>query len=111
MFSNLSFHESYSSSASPFKLDRSEICHSLEGLRNTSHSINPLPNDKILLQSKLKAFADNKLKVIQLAKFVMDKIENIVGKEENAGYQHFLLLPQCFQKAFSFGSLKVWIVW
>ena len=22
--------------------------------------------------------------------------ENIVGKEENAGYQHFLLFPQCF---------------
>ena len=21
--------------------------------------------------------------------------ENIVGKEENAGYQHFLLFPQC----------------
>ena len=24
-----------------------------------------------------------------------------MGKEENAGYQHFLLFPQCFQKAFS----------
>ena len=23
--------------------------------------------------------------------------ENIVGKGENAGYQHFLLFPQCFQ--------------
>ena len=22
--------------------------------------------------------------------------ENIVGKGENAGYQHFLLFPQCF---------------
>ena len=27
------------------------------------------------------------------------RIENIVGKGENAGYQHFLLFPQCFQKA------------
>ena len=25
------------------------------------------------------------------------RIENIVGKGENAGYQHFPLLPQCFQ--------------
>ena len=33
-------------------------------------------------------------------------IENIVGKEENAGYLHFLLFPQCFQKAFSLESLK-----
>ena len=28
----------------------------------------------------------------------MGTIENIVGKGENAGYQHFLLFPQCFQK-------------
>ena len=27
----------------------------------------------------------------------MDRVENIVGKEESAGYQHFLLSPQCFQ--------------
>ena len=30
---------------------------------------------------------------------VYDKAENIVGKGENAGYQHFLLFPQCFEKA------------
>ena len=34
-----------------------------------------------------------------------------MGKEENAGYQHFLLFPQCFQKASPLGSLKVGIVW
>ena len=27
-------------------------------------------------------------------------IENIVEKGENAGIQHFLLSPQCFQKPF-----------
>ena len=42
---------------------------------------------------------------------VFDMIENIVGKGENAGYQHFLLFQQCFQKASSLGSLKVGIVW
>ena len=26
--------------------------------------------------------------------------ENIVGKGENAGYQHFLLFPQYFQRVF-----------
>ena len=31
-------------------------------------------------------------------KVILGRVENIVGKEENAGYQHFLLLPQCFQK-------------
>ena len=32
--------------------------------------------------------------------FVTDTIENILGQEENAGYHHFLLFPQCFLKAF-----------
>ena len=30
--------------------------------------------------------------------FVFDRVDNIVGKGENAGYQHFLLFPQYFQK-------------
>ena len=35
-------------------------------------------------------------------KFVLGREkQNIVGKGENAGYQHFLF-PQCFQKAFFF---------
>ena len=38
-------------------------------------------------------------------------IENIVGKGENAGHQHFLLFPQCFQNASFQGSLKVRILW
>ena len=43
--------------------------------------------------------------------FVFDRVENIVGKGENAGYQHFLLFLQCFQKGFYLGSLKVVIAW
>ena len=43
--------------------------------------------------------------------FVMGRVENIVGKGENAGYQHFLLSLQCFQKVSLPGSLKVGIVW
>ena len=38
--------------------------------------------------------------------FVFDRVENIVVKGENAGYQHFLLFPLCFQRAFYSGSLK-----
>ena len=44
-------------------------------------------------------------------KLVQGRVENIVGKGENAGYQHFLLLPQCFQKASFSGLLKVGFVW
>ena len=39
------------------------------------------------------------------------RIENIVGKGENAGYQHFILFLQCFQKASFPGSLKVGVMW
>ena len=66
--------------------------------------LNSLPNDKILGQSKFKAFADDKMKVqkkkIIIMKFVKEREETIVGKGENAGYQHFLLFSQCFQKDF-----------
>ena len=59
---------------------------------------NSLPNDKILDWSKLKAFADNKINVTEKLNFLLERVENIVGKGENAGYQHFLLFPQCFQQ-------------
>ena len=58
---------------------------------------NSLPNDKILDWFKLKAFADNKINLAQKSKFIYGRVENIVGKGENAGYQRFLLFPQCFQ--------------
>ena len=60
--------------------------------------INSLPNNKILDYSNFKAFADYKLKVVQNLKLVLGTVENIVGKGENAGYQHFLLM---FSKGFS----------
>ena len=62
---------------------------------------------------QLKAFSDNKLNVTENMKFVSERIENFKGKGENAGYQHFLLFPKCFQKSSSLGSLKVkvGIVW
>ena len=39
---------------------------------------------------------------------VLDRLENTVGKGEDAGYKHFLLFPQCFRMP-SIGSLKVGI--
>ena len=65
------------------------------------YTFNPIPDDKILGFPKLKAFADDKLNVTKNVEVVFHRIENIVEKEENAGYQHFLLFPQCFQKDFS----------
>ena len=50
-----------------------------------------LPKDQILDLSQLDAFADDKTDVTQKLKSVSIRIENIVGKGENARYQHFLL--------------------
>ena len=65
--------------------------------------------------TKFKAIVDDKKKnVTKIMISVLDrvdKVENIVGKGENAGYQHFLLFPQCFQKTSLSGSLEVVIVW
>ena len=72
---------------------------------------NSLPNKKILDWPKLNAFADNKTDVNEKFKLCLGRVENIVGKGENAGYQHFLLILQCFQKPSVSGSLKVGIVW
>ena len=67
--------------------------------------LNSLPNDKILDVTKLKAFAT------QMMISVFDRLKIIVGKGENADYQHFLLCPQCFQKDPSPWSLKAGILW
>ena len=42
---------------------------------------------------------------------VFDRVENNVGKGENAGYQYFLLFPQCFQKVSFPEASKGVIVW
>ena len=76
-----------------------------------SVSFSSLPSDKILDWSKLKAFANDKINVNEKLKFVFGRIENIVGKVENAGHQHFSLFPQCFQTASYTRSLKVVIIW
>ena len=72
-------------------------------MRADSDWLNFLPNDNILDWSKLKAFADGKISVNEKLKFGLGRVENILGKGENAGNQPFRTM---FQK-----SLKVGIVW
>ena len=43
--------------------------------------------------------------------FCLSKGRKQRGKGESVGYQHFLLLPQFFLKAFFFMVEKVGIVW
>ena len=71
--------------------------------------VNSLPNDKILDRSKFKAFAEDMINMTEKLNFVLGRVETIVEKGENAGYQHFLLFPQCFQKASSVGLCCKWL--
>ena len=68
------------------------------------HLINLLPDDKILPLFKLKAFADDKLNAAEMVQISCDRVEKVVGKGEIAGFHHFLLFSQCFQKASMSGS-------
>ena len=63
-------------------------------------------HDTILGMSKFKASADDEFGVAEIIEFVFERVENIVGKGENAGYQHFLLFLPCFQRTSYPGSLK-----
>ena len=74
-------------------------------------ALNSLPNDNFLDWSEFKELADDKINMTEKLKFELGRVENIVGKGENAGYQHFLLFLQCFQKTSNPGSLKVGILW
>ena len=46
--------------------------------------------------SNFKAFGNHKINVTQTLNHVSERVENIVGKRENTGYQDFLLFPQFF---------------
>ena len=59
--------------------------------------VNSLQNNKLLEWLIFKAFADDKMNASEKLKLVLGRVENIVGKGENAGYQFIFLSPQCFQ--------------
>ena len=66
----------------------SATCFNLDQCKVLS-SVNQFPQDKILDQTKLKAFADNKLNVTKVIISVFDRVENIVGKGEIACTSNF----------------------
>ena len=62
--------------------------------------LNPLPSDKIVDWSKLKAFAEDIINVNEILKFRLGRVENTVEQGENAVFQQFLLFPHLFSKGF-----------
>ena len=71
--------------------------------------VNSLPNDKIFDRFNLKTVAENKSNVILMMRLAFNTAEDIVGKGEIAGNQHFFFVLR-FQKLFFAGLLKVEIV-
>ena len=67
---------------------------------------NSLPKDKIFKVIKLKTFVDDEIDVAQMMISVFDRVEKIIGKEENAGYQQFSPFPTMFSKDFFLGIVK-----
>ena len=64
------------------------------------YHLNFLSSDKIFYLTKMKGCADEKSKATQNLNFLFKRVERNVEKSENAGYLHFFLFPQCFQKGF-----------
>ena len=54
---------------------------------------------------------DDKIKAAQSMEFVFEKGIKHCGRNKNAGYRHFLLFPECFNKFFSLELLKLGNEW
>ena len=61
---------------------------------------NSLPLKKVLDWSKFKAFADDKINVTKKLNFDLGRVENIVGKGENANYQHLSFFHNIFKRLY-----------
>ena len=71
------------------------------------HLLNPLLDDKILDQTKLKAFADDKLNVTKMIISIFDQVENFVGKGEIACRSNFSFSQKVFKRLRSQTRQKV----
>ena len=60
----------------------------------------------MLGSSNSAANKDTMSNILTNGDIIFDCIENIVGKEEIARYEQFLLFPQCFQKLSIVDALK-----
>ena len=70
-----------------------------------------LPNDKILDVTKLKAFADDKIKVAQMTISVFDKVKTLWEKEKMLVTRIFSFSYNVLKRLLVSRLLKVGIVW
>ena len=67
-----------------------------KGVMLYEKGVKSLPNDNFMDWTKVKAIADDKMNVAKIMISVFDMVKNIMGKGENAGYQHFSHFPKMF---------------
>ena len=73
--------------------------------------LNSFTNNKFFTLVQIESICRRQYKCARKKETFLGGAENIVGKGENSVYQHFLIFPQCFQKASFTRSLKVGILW
>ena len=78
--------------------DETEQGRKMPSLSLHSSFINPFPQYKILDQTNLEAFADDKLNVTKMLILVFDRVENIVGKGEIACTSNFSFSHNVFKR-------------
>ena len=71
--------------------------------------MNPLTDNKILEQTKLEVFADDKLNVTKIS--VFDGVENIVGKRKITCTSNFPFSHNVFKRLLSQMCQKVSLCW
>ena len=74
--------------------------------RKRGSLLNSLSNGKILDGSRLKAFSDDKVKVLKKVIFVFDRLENILGKGKKCWLLAFSPFLSMFSKGFLVRVLK-----
>ena len=78
--------------------------------KNCDRHFNPLLGNKTLAQSKIKVFANDRLKATQNIKSILHRVKNIVGKRRKCLSKAFSPLPEIFSKFFS-SDVKQHLVW
>ena len=101
---NFSFSATFDmSSANTLNLNQSKILSFGKELKHSflekmAFKLTHYQMDNILDQTKLKAFADNKLNVTKMIISVFDTVENIVGKGEIACTSNFSFSHNVFKR-------------
>ena len=82
----------------------------VETFKLSANAFNLFQSKILSFWKELKVFEQGKIHGLQAFVSVFERVENLAGKVENAGYQHSPFFQQCFQQWSLLVSLKVCVV-